>query len=258
MKRVVSACLLGAALGVSPAAFAQHPEPVPHGAPSSHGSSTGHDEHAAHGDHAGHAEHGAHAGFHQPGPINWVNPSPPDEIERHHGVEVRRHGPPPFIGPIINFLILLGLGYMALRRAINPALASRRAAVEAELTEASRLRTEATALHAEYTARLAGLEAEVDRITREFVQAGESERDRIVAEAQLKIARLRQDGVDTLAQELKALREDLRRQAVLAAATVAEETVRKSINAADQTRLADEFVAGIEAHIQARGEGAQA
>jgi len=264
VKRVVSACLLGAALCVSPAVFAQHPEPAAHGDPGSHGSPAGHGdpaapgEHAAHGEHAGHGEHGAHAGFHQPGPINWFNPSPHEEVERHGGVEVRRPGPPPFVGPIVNFLILLAIGYMALRRAINPALASRRAAIESELNEASRLRTEAEGMHAEYTARLAGLEAEIERIKGDFVRAGETERDRIVADAQAKAARMRQDGADTVAQEFKALREDLRRVAVLAAATAAEATVRQSINAADQSRLADEFVASLEAHIRDQAEGAQA
>lgn len=263
MKRIVSACILGAALCASPLALAQHPEPAAHGEPAPAGDHAGHGDHGdhaapGHGGHGGHGDHGAHAGFHQPGPINWFNPSPHAEVEVHNGVETRRPGPPPFVGPIINFLILLGIGYMALRRSINPALASRRAAVEAELGEASRLRTEAEALHTEYTERLAGLEAEMERLKGEFVRAGEAERDRIVAEAKAKAERMRQDGAETLAQELKSMREDLRREAVLAAAAAAEETVRASINAADQTRLADEFVTGLEAHVRAQGAGAQA
>jgi F0F1-type ATP synthase membrane subunit b/b' len=47
--------------------------------------------------------------------------------------------------------VLLVLGYMAVRRVVNPGLAARRAAVETEIAEAKRLHDEAAALHQEYT-----------------------------------------------------------------------------------------------------------
>jgi F0F1-type ATP synthase membrane subunit b/b' len=59
----------------------------------------------------------------------------------------------------------------------------------------------------------------------------------------------------TIDQELKNLREDLRREAITAATTTAEATVRASIGAEDQRRLADEYLAGLEA---AGTEGARA
>lgn len=255
MKKSITALAFGAALAVSGvSAYAQHPENneahpaanmAPHAAEthdSAEPHTEGHEHAPGHGEHA----HGAHEGFHQPSAMNWFNPSPPAEVTVHDGHELSQPGPPPFVGPLINFGILVVLGYMAVRRSINPALAARRAAIETELAEASRLRAEAEAMNQEFTAKLAGLDADVERLKAEFTRAGEIERDRIVAEAKAKAERMREDGVRMVQSELNVLRETLRQEAVLAAATAAEETVRKSINAADQSRLADDFLASLE------------
>ena len=54
-------------------------------------------------------------------------------------------------------------------------------------------------------------------------------------------------------QEIKTTREELRREAVLAAAASAEETVRKTINAGDQQRLVDDFIKGLDATAPREG-----
>lgn len=193
-------------------------------------------------------------GFHRPESINWTGIGG-TVVHHEHGHEVVGPRPPPFVGPIINFAILLLLGYLALTRSINPSLQSRRAAVESEIAEAKRLHDEAQTMHAEVTAKLASLDAEIETLKSQFVAAGEAERDRIVAEAQARVERMRTDGAATIDQEVKNLREELRREAVLAAASAAEKTVRASIGADDQRRLADDYLANLEA---AGSEGARA
>ncbi len=194
-------------------------------------------------------------GFHAPeAPFNMLNPSPAPVVTAH-GEE---KGPPPFIGPLINFAILVVLGYMAVRRQVNPALSARRAAVETEIAEAKRLHDEAQALHKEYTDRLASLTTEVASLKADFVKQGEAERDRIVSEAHARAEKLRAEGAQMIEQEMRALRDQLRRDAVLAAVTAAEDTVRKAITPADHGRLVDEFVQSIEREAQTRTGGARA
>lgn len=202
-------------------------------------------------EHEGAAHEG---GFHMPDAINWTGVGG-EVVHTEHGREVRSPRPPPFVGPIINFAILLVLGYMAVTRSINPSLLARRAAVESEIAEAKRLHDEAQAMHAEMTAKLGSLDAEIATLKAQFTQAGEAERDRIVADAHARVERMRADGSATIDQELKNLREDLRREAVIAATAAAEATVRATIGADDQKRLADEYLAGLEA---AGAEGARA
>ena len=192
MKRWFGVTLLAAAMAMGTAAFAQ--------------------------DHGGDAVH--EGGFHMPDGINWTGVGG-EVVHTVNGREVRSPRPPPFVGPIINFAILLVLGYMAVTRSINPSLLARRASVESEIAEAKRLHDEAQAMH----------------------------------EATARVERMRADGTATIEQELKNLREDLRREAIIAATAAAEATVRSSIGADDQRRLADEYLSGLEA---AGTEGARA
>lgn len=219
MKRWFGVTLLAAAMAMGTAAFAQ--------------------------EHGGGAAH--EGGFHMPDAINWTGVGGEVVHTDEHGREVRSPRPPPFVGPIVNFAILLVLGYMAVTRSINPSLMARRASVESEIAEAKRLHDEAQAMHAEVTSKLGSLDAEIATLKAQFTAAGEAERDRIVAEARARVERMRADGTATIEQEMKNLREDLRREAIIAATAAAEATVRSSIGADDQRRLADEYLAGLEA-----------
>lgn len=218
MKRWFGLTLLAAAMAMGTAAFAQEHGATPH-----------------------------EGGFHMPDAINWTGVGGEVVHMDEHGREVRSPRPPPFVGPIVNFAILLVLGYMAVTRSINPSLMARRASVESEIAEARRLHDEAQAMHAEVTSKLGSLDAEIATLKAQFTAAGEAERDRIVAEARARVERMRADGTATIEQEMKNLREDLRREAIIAATAAAEATVRSSIGADDQRRLADEYLAGLEA-----------
>ncbi|MFO0625051.1 MAG: ATP synthase F0 subunit B [Polyangiales bacterium] len=202
------------------------------------------------------AQEGHHAqpgGFSAPPvPFNMTS-YPAPTVTDAHGNQTK--GATAFIGPVINFVLLMVLGYMALRRSINPALAARRAAIETEIAEAQRMHTEAESMHQEYADKLARLDEEIARLKADFTRAGEAERDRIVAEAREKAERMRADARASIEQEVKTLRDELHREAVLAAVTAAEETVRKTITAADHGRLADDYIQSLDAEAQ---QGARA
>jgi F-type H+-transporting ATPase subunit b len=118
----------------------------------------------------------------------------------------------------------------------------RRNMIENELQEAARLKEEAEAKHAEYTARLEKLDEELAQLREDMITAGEKERDRIVAEAETKAARLRKDTEFVIEQQMKLLREELTEAAVDAAVTTAREVLSKETGATDQQRLAEEYV----------------
>ena len=135
------------------------------------------------------AQEGHHAqpgGFSAPPvPFNMTS-YPAPTVTDAHGNQTK--GATAFIGPVINFVLLMVLGYMALRRSINPALAARRAAIETEIAEAQRMHTEAESMHQEYADKLARLDDEIARLKADFTRAGETERDRIVADASEVVA----------------------------------------------------------------------
>jgi F-type H+-transporting ATPase subunit b len=76
-----------------------------------------------------------------------------------------------------------------------------------------------------------------------LVRAAEGERERIVAEAEAKAARMSKDAEFLALQELKQVRQDLWREAVEAAVQAAQELLKTNVTSADQERLAEEYLA---------------
>jgi F-type H+-transporting ATPase subunit b len=229
--------LLLAALATPTVALAQEHGTSEHGT-SEHGTS----EHGA-SEHAhGASEHGAHGSSHGPEAINWTTFG--GTRADHAGVQ--KPNPPPFIATLVNFGLLATSLFFAVKRAINPSLATRRAAVEAEIAEAQRQLAEAEAQLREYKDKLEKSRDEFAKIREDLVKAGEEEAKRILDEARAKAARMTAEGEALIAQEVKNLRADLIREAVEAAIKSAEEAVKRSVNAQDQARLAEEFLTNLE------------
>lgn len=200
-------------------------------------------EHHTAGERAEAGEHGGTHGHadHAPEPINWT---------QFGGTRATAEGPkpnpPPFIASLLNFAILATILFVIVRRAVNPALASRRAAIEADINEAQRLRAEAEAMHREYSDRIAKMDDEFAQLRAEMVKAGEAEFARIVAEAGNRAEQMKREAEQTIAVELRALRTELLRETVEAAVASAEQAVRTGVSAQDQSRLADDYVANLE------------
>jgi F-type H+-transporting ATPase subunit b len=126
---------------------------------------------------------------------------------------------------------------------VNPQLAKKREDMQEAMAEAARLKAEAEAKQREFQSRLERLDDELDAIRTDMVKAGEAERDRIVAEAEKKASRIRKDADFVIAQRFKQLREDLTKEAVESAMVAAEAVLREKATPADQTRLADVYLA---------------
>ena len=196
------------------------------GAPSFALAESAHPESKAHevAEHeAGHDDDGAHGGH---GELTFM------------GVIQSRE----FQGTVVNFVALLLLFGWVIRKKGNPALAERRKQVEAELEEAQRLRAEAEKRHMETAMRLEKLDQEMVEIRADMIKAGEAERDRIVADAEEKAARMRKDARFLIDQQMKQLRKDLTKEAAIAAVAAAHDLLEKTTTDADQDRLAEAYL----------------
>ena len=158
-----------------------------------------------------------------------------------------------FLGTLINFGVLLLIIGWVIRKKGNPALAARRAQVEKELAEAQRLRAEAEARHMATATRLEKLDEEILQIRADMIKAGEAERDRIVAQAEEKAARMRKDTSFFIEQQMKQLRKELTQQAATAAVAAAQELLREGTNEADQDQLAEAYLARLDEVVQEGG-----
>ncbi|MDP3278328.1 MAG: hypothetical protein Q8Q09_24280 [Deltaproteobacteria bacterium] len=229
-RSIVHALVVASSLLFARAAVAQE-----HGAHSeTHQAEVGHGE-AAHGE--GHA-----AAHHGPDSINWTQFG--GTHADHAGVQ--KPNPPPLVASVINFALLAAILFFAVRRAINPSLATQRAAIESEFAEAQRLRAEAEAMHREYSDRLTHASDEFAKLRSDVEEAAQREASRVIDEAKSRAERMQGEGQALIEQEVRSLRVDLLRESVEAAVKSAEEAVKRGINAQDQARLADAFVDGLE------------
>jgi F-type H+-transporting ATPase subunit b len=135
------------------------------------------------------------------------------------------------------------VGYYALgKKPIAAALQGRRDSIAKEIEEAQRMKQEAEGRAKTYQAKLEKLEDEMRTAREGLVRAAEAERDRIVSDAEAKADRMRKDAEFLVAQELKQIRQDLLRDTVEAAVLAAEELLTSRVTAADQERLAEDYL----------------
>jgi F-type H+-transporting ATPase subunit b len=153
------------------------------------------------------------------------------------------------IASFVNFFILVGVFVYLFREKLSNFLKQRKAAVEQALTEAARMKAEAEAKHKEYTERLGQLDQELASIKRDMVAAGVKERDRIVAEAEQKAARMRREAEFIIEQYVKQLRSDLAREASEAAVQAAEALLLTSTTNHDQQRIAQDYLNALTSQI---------
>jgi F-type H+-transporting ATPase subunit b len=157
------------------------------------------------------------------------------------------------VASVVNFVVLVAVLVYLGRAKLNAFLKERRAAVESALQEAARLKAEAEAMHREYTERLGKLDQELALIKSDMREAGIKERDRIVAEAEHKAARMRREAEFIIEQRVKELRSELSHEVTLNAVSAAEQLLRKAVTAQDQQRLAAELLNSLpQAASQAR------
>jgi F-type H+-transporting ATPase subunit b len=161
---------------------------------------------------------------------------------------------PPFVAAVLNFAILATAYYMLGKKPIGTALQNRRDSIAKEIEEAQRAKAAAEQRAKVYQGKLEKLEDEVRAAREALVRAGEAERERIVTDAEAKAVRLGNEAQFLVEQELKQVREDLWREAVEAAVLGAQELLVGRVTAADQERLAEDYLATLGAQKSAKAD----
>jgi F-type H+-transporting ATPase subunit b len=134
-------------------------------------------------------------------------------------------------------------------------LAARHQQLKADLAAASAARAEAEARLRQQEARLAALEQEIEGIRTGVKAEAEAEKARLIAMAEERAKRIREETTFVLEQQVKEAEERLRREVALASVNLAEQMVKKSLGAADQQRMVDTFVTDVAAPASApRGQ----
>lgn len=160
----------------------------------------------------------------------------------------------------INLALLIGVLVYFARKPILEYFADRRRTIEEDLNGAATELSDAEALFSKWQSRLIDLEGELEEIRSTSRQRAESERERILADAQVAAERIRDNASAAITQELRRARERLREEATQLAIEMAAQRLEREVTDADRSRLLDEFITRVEqsdagAGTDQRGEG---
>jgi F-type H+-transporting ATPase subunit b len=193
------------------------------------------DEQAAEAD-AEAAEHGEH-GEHEPLTLRSI-------FTGHEALQ--------FWGAVVNFALLVYLIRRMAKKPLQNYLSQRRESIESGILEAAEVKRKAELAFNEYTERMKTLDRELAKLRQDIAQAAERDRERIVAEALVTIARLKLETEALVGRQSEQLEQQIRREVVEAAAAAAAKAVREASTPEDQTRLAEAFAREL-AHVTSSG-----
>jgi F-type H+-transporting ATPase subunit b len=173
------------------------------------------------------------------------------EGEDHHEVAAEHAEEAPSINgkklalQLLNFGVLLAILIKFGGGAINKALASRHEQLKAEVAAASEARAQAEARLKKQEERLAGLEREIAAMRAGIKAEAEVEKAQLIAAAEDRARRIREETVFVVEQQVKEAQVALRREVADNALRIAEETLRRAVNAEDQRRMVEGFMSEV-------------
>jgi F-type H+-transporting ATPase subunit b len=143
---------------------------------------------------------------------------------------------------LLNFAVLMWLLEKLLFSKLRAKTAAKSDGIKSELDRASAARKAAEGVMTDVRARLAKLDGEVASILDDAKARAEADRARIVAAAEAEAERIKATARASAEREAELRRRQLETEIVESAIARAEVILRGRINAADQSRMVDDFV----------------
>ena len=163
------------------------------------------------------------------------------------GETVREEEPmsAPFVLALVNFAILLLLLAKYLAPAGKKVAQERHDQIKTALDEAAKLRDEAKQKLTEYEARIAGVDAEIQKLVDGIRADAEADKKRILENAERQAVQMKRDADQRIAAEIELARAQLRQEVAAAAASAATALVRDRSTPDDQKRLVSSFISSL-------------
>lgn len=141
-----------------------------------------------------------------------------------------------------NFAALAIILVWALKKPLAQGLQGRRQAIIDKFADLEAQKGEAERIYREYEARLGKIDAEVEAIISAAVKQGESEKERIIAEADRAAGDLRRQAEMAIQHELAEARLRLRGEVAEQAVAMAAELIKQNLQDTDQNRMVEDYL----------------
>jgi len=146
---------------------------------------------------------------------------------------------------LLHFIVLAGGLFFLLKKPLSQALGARVKGIEDQLSELEAQKAEAEAKLAEYNRKFAQLEKESESIVAEYVRQGEEAKVRILKEAETAAEKLKAQAQKNIENEIQRAKAGLQEEILDKALAKAEALIKEKVNADDQEKLVDEYLAKV-------------
>jgi F-type H+-transporting ATPase subunit b len=153
----------------------------------------------------------------------------------------------PFVLMLLNFgvlLIILGKYGAPVARKVA---SDRHDQIKNALDEAAKLRGEAQKKLTELETRIKGVDGEIKKLVDDIRASAESDKQRILEQAQAQSAQMKRDAELRIAAEIETARAQLTKEVTAAATAATEQLLREKLTADDQNKLVSTFIANVAA-----------
>lgn len=142
----------------------------------------------------------------------------------------------------LNTAIIIGFLFWLLASKIKSFFAGRRQEIKESLDNAAAQKAEAEKQYREYAEKIDKASAEIDGIFDMIKAQGVAEKQRIIEDAQKVAAKMKEDAQARIEQELSKASAQLRGEAVALSVQMAEEILKRNINAQDHEAMVKEYM----------------
>ncbi len=142
----------------------------------------------------------------------------------------------------MNFAVLVVVLVKYVVPPIGKALSDRRMNIVNQFGELREKRTEVEATYKEYETKLSHIDEEVESILNIAITQAETEKARIISEAERTAEDIKRKAAASVQNELSNARKTLRNEAAEQAAIMAEEIIKKNFTEGDQTKMVEDYL----------------
>jgi F-type H+-transporting ATPase subunit b len=142
----------------------------------------------------------------------------------------------------LNFLILAGLFYWLLASKVKTFFVGRRQEIKQSLESAAEQKTDAEKQYREYSEKIDKASLEIDGIFEMIKAQGLAEKQKIIEDAGKMAQKMKEDAKARIDQELHKASSQLRSEAVQLSVQMAEEILKRNINAQDHEAMVKEYM----------------
>jgi F-type H+-transporting ATPase subunit b len=147
-----------------------------------------------------------------------------------------------FLWRMVNFLVLIGVIYWLLSKKIKEFFAGRREGIKKALAEAVTARDASEKKFQEYSVKLDKATGEIDQIGAMIESQGQTEKARLIEDARKTADKIKEDTQARMDQAFAKASQQLRTEVVLLSTQMAEELLKKNIQAADHEAMVKDYI----------------